>query len=168
MVNWNWEQMLELRATYERDMRDSITQYPVDWQGKRGEVDRYHGHNMAVATSWGLFPSSETVYIAQAPHLGTAACYTATYEAPENAAFWSITVYNGDGYMFSDNNNINSAVAEMNSNGTFTMHYGSDEVCGDVPNRIDTTDGWNILMRVYEPAQSVIDGGYTLPSIDEK
>ncbi|WP_076414400.1 DUF1214 domain-containing protein [Shewanella sp. UCD-KL12] len=168
MVNWDWEQMIELRSQYEVEMRDSITQYPNDWQGARGEVDRYKGHNMAVATSWGLFPSSETVYIAQAPELGTDICYSSTYQEPENTAFWSITVYNDQGYMFSDDNNINSRVAKQNQDGSVTMHYGSAEVCGDIDNRLDTTEGWNILMRVYEPDQSVRDGEYLLPPIIAK
>ncbi|MGF1736602.1 DUF1214 domain-containing protein [Photobacterium lutimaris] len=165
LPNWDWAGMLELRSSYEQEMRKTITQYPNDWQGKRGEVDRYEGHNMAVATSWGLFPSSETVYIAQAPDLDTNKCYTATYEVPENDAFWSITVYNDTGYMFSENNNINSEVAQMNQDGTFTMHYGNTDVCGDIANRLDTTEGWNLLMRVYEPAQKIIDGVYKMPEI---
>lgn len=165
MVNWDWEQMIELRTQYEQDMRSTITQYPNDWQGKRGEVDLLKGHSMAVATSWGLFPSSEVVYIAQGPDLGTDKCYSATYPTPENTAFWSMTVYNDEGYMFSDDNNINSAVAEINQDGTFTLHYGNQEVCGDVPNRLDTTEGWNLLLRVYEPAQHIIDGDYTMPTI---
>jgi hypothetical protein len=34
------------------------------------------------------------------------------------------------------------------------------EACGDVPNRVDVTEGWNFLMRVYHPGQSV----YQMPS----
>ncbi len=165
LVNWDWQGMMEMRSGYEQEMRDTITQYPSDWQGARGEVDRYEGHNMAVATSWGLFPSSETVYIAQAPDLGTEQCFTATYDVPEHGAFWSMTVYNDEGYMFSQHNNINSASMAMNEDGTATIHYGSEEVCGQVANRLDTTEGWNLLMRVYEPGQSVIDGDYKLPKI---
>ncbi|MCK6265870.1 DUF1214 domain-containing protein, partial [Vibrio sp. ZSDE26] len=167
MVNWDWEGMLELRASYD-DPFKAVTQYPNDWQGARGTVDLYKGHNMAVATSWGLFPSEETVYIAQSPELGTDTCYTANYEQPENTAFWSVTVYTAEGYMFSDNNNINSASTDKNEDGTVTINYGSVEQCGDVTNRLDTTDGWNLLFRVYEPAQSVIDGEYTLPTIVAK
>ena len=69
--------------------------------------------------------------------------------------------------MFSDNNTINGTTAKFNDDGTVTVYYGSAEDCGEPPNRLDITDGWNILMRVYQPAQSVIDGKYALPKISK-
>ena len=164
VVNWDWDEMMKLRASYENDFKQ-FTQYPSNWQGKRGAVDRYKGHNIAVATSWGLFPATECVYIAQSPGLDAKGCFSATYKVPDNDAFWSITVYNREGYMFSDNNTINGRTAETNEDGTVTVYYGSAEDCGKGANRLDTTQGWNILMRVYEPGQSVTDGKYRLPSI---
>ena len=164
MVHWDWDAMFEMRAAHEDDFTQ-VTQYPSNFQGKRGTVDRYKGHNMAVATSWGLFPSTECVYISQNPGLGAKGCFSATYKVPANDAFWSITVYNGDGYMFSDNNTINGTTAKYNEDGTVTVYYGSEEGCGNRDNRLDITRGWNILMRVYVPGQNVIDGKYTLPQI---
>jgi len=32
-----------------------------------------------------------------------------------------------------------------------------------VPNRLDVSEGWNFLMRVYRPGLSVLDGSYKLP-----
>ena len=166
-VDWDWEEMLRLRASYEDDYK-AVKQIPSDWQGERGTVDRYQGHNIAVASAWGLFPDTEAVYISQAPGLPSHGCFTATYEVPDHDAFWSITVYNGDGYLFSDNNNLNSASVAPNEDGTVTVHYGSPEDCGAQPlNRLDITDGWNILMRVYRPGRAVIDGEYLLPEITE-
>ena len=164
MVNWDWDAMLKLRAMYEQDFK-MIAQYPGNFQGSHGEVDRYRGHNMAVATSWGLFPSTECVYIAQNHGLSDKGCYSATYKVPEHGAFWSITVYNAEGYLFSDNNTLNGATAKYNDDGTVTIYYGRAEECGGRDNRLDTTKGWNILLRVYEPGRSVINGEYKLPVI---
>jgi len=41
--------------------------------------------------------------------------------------------------------------------------FGTKEQCGDVPNRLDAPDGWNFLMRVYRPGESVLSGSYKLP-----
>jgi hypothetical protein len=90
-------------------------------------------------------------------------CHKATYQVPENDAFWSITVYGADGLMKSDNNIVNSSNVTLNTDGTFDVNFGSREICGDVPNRLDTTEGWNFLMRIYRPGRSVLDGTYTLP-----
>ncbi len=62
--------------------------------------------------------------------------------------------------MKSDKSIVNSSNAKLNSDGTFTVHYGSKAVCGDVPNRLDVAEGWNFLMRVYRPGPSVVDGSY--------
>lgn len=89
-------------------------------------------------------------------------CHKATYQVQENDAFRSITVYGDDGYMKSDNNIINSSNVKLNSGGAFTAYYGSNEICGNVPNRVDVTEGWDFLMRIYRLGPSVIDGSYKL------
>ena len=164
-VNWDWDAMLAMRAAYEDDFK-RVEQIPSNWQGSRGSVDRYGGHNVAVASAWGLFPAGEAVYISQSPGLDAEGCYSATYPVPDNDAFWSVTVYNGDGYLLSENNNINTAARQFNDDGTVTIHYGSAEACGEQrQNRLDIADGWNILVRVYRPGQNVIDGQYKLPKV---
>ena len=130
--------------------------------GKRGEADDATRH-LGCAGAWGLFPNEDAVYINYNGHLSADKCHTATYQVPENNAFWSITVYGPDGYMKSVNNILNAANTKMNADGTFTVHFGSKEACGDVPNRLDAPEGWNFLMRVYRPGQSVLSGSYKLP-----
>ena len=45
----------------------------------------------------------------------------------------------------------------------FSVYFGSKDACGDVPNPLDVSEGWNYLMRVYRPGASIVDGRYTLP-----
>jgi hypothetical protein len=54
----------------------------------------------------------------------------------------------------------------LNDNGTFTVCLGSREACGEAPNRLDTSEGWNFLMRVHRPCTSVLDGSDTLPAVE--
>jgi hypothetical protein len=34
-----------------------------------------------------------------------------------------------------------------------------------VSNRLDVTEGWNFLMRIYRPGPGVLDGTYKLPEV---
>jgi hypothetical protein len=74
-------------------------------------------------------------------------------------------VYGSDGYMKSDNNIVNSSTVKVNADGTFTVYFGSKGACGDVTNRLDVSDGWNYIMRIYRPGAPVVDGTYKLPAV---
>jgi hypothetical protein len=157
---WDLQTLKALTAQYEKES----TRYS-SWKGMmgpRGQVDEKTRH-IAAAAAWGLFPERDATYLNYSGGHDYRVCHQATYQVPENKAFWSITVYGNDGFMKSDNNIVNSSNVKLNADGTFTVYFGSAETCGDVPNRLDTTEGWNFLMRIYRPGQSVQDGDYVLP-----
>lgn len=158
---WDQDSLNTLRAEYEQEFQN-YDRYPSDWQGPRGDVNETTRH-LAAAGAWGLFPEQDATYIVYVGGHDPEECVAATYEVPENQAFWSITVYGEDGYMKSTNNVANSSKAVMNPDGTFTVHFGPPDSCGDTLNRLDVSDGWNFLMRVYRPGSGVLDGTYKLP-----
>lgn len=160
---WDRDSMLELRTRYEKEFQ-KFDQYEPDWMGRRGKVNEKTRH-LAAAGAWGLFPEEDAVYINYTGPSDPSKCYTATYEVPENDAFWSITVYGSDGFMKSDNNIVNDRNVTLNSDGTFTVFFGGEEACGGRANRVDITDGWNFLMRVYRPGKDVLDRTYQLPGV---
>lgn len=131
--------------------------------GPRGKVDEARRHLVAAA-GWGLNPDADATYLMYAGEHDPAKGYAATYQVPENRAFWSITVYGDDGYMKSEKAILNSSSVKLNADGTFKVLFGSKELCGDVPNRLDVSPGWNFVMRVYRPGRSVLDGSYVLPA----
>jgi hypothetical protein len=131
--------------------------------GPRGKVDEKTRH-IAAAAAWGLFPEWDATYLNCKGTGDLKGCQRATYPLPENKAFWSITVYGADGYMKSENSILNGTNVKLNDDGSFTAYFGSKESCGDVPNRLDVSDGWNFLMRIYRPGPSVLDGSYNPPS----
>ncbi len=120
---------------------------------------------LCTAGAWGLSEDEHAMYAIYAPNLSADKCYTATYQVPPQDGFWSITMYDANKYLVSNDRNVlNKYNTVFNDDGTFTVHFGSKEHCGDVANRLDTVNGWNFLMRAYKPD---IDGfkAYKMPEV---
>jgi hypothetical protein len=106
------------------------------------------GGNQMVDNIWSVYPDSTDF-----------SCQSTTFEDPKNeGGFWSVTVYNKDGFLFAENN-VNSYRANMNDDGTYTVRFG----CEGQANNIDTktgneTDTWNAILRAYRPSKLVQSG----------
>lgn len=154
---WDAQSLKSPTHQYEKDS----AQYS-SWKGMmgpRGKVDEKTRH-IAAAAAWGQFPEGDATYLNYSGGHDPKVCHQATYQVPENNAFWSITVYGDDGYMKNENSIVNSSNVKLNTDGTFTVYYGSKAACSDIANRLDVTEGWNFLMRIYRPGSSVLDGTY--------
>ncbi len=161
---WDRDSMLALRKTYEQEFQ-KFDQYESDWMGPRGAVNESTRH-LGAAGAMFLFPEKDAVYINYTGPSDPEQCYRATYQVPDNDAFWSITVYGNDGFMQSDNNIVNDRNVTLNQDGSFTVYFGAETHCGQQANRVDITQGWNFLMRVYRPGESVLSREYRLPGVE--
>ena len=164
--DWDVDSMLALRSEYEAEFL-KFAQFEPDWMGPKGEVNEETRH-LAAAGAWGLFPEEDAVYINYAGPPDPTQCYSATYDTPETEAFWSITVYDDKGFMESDNNVINGRNVTPNDDGTFTAFFGSETACGAQENRVDISEGWNFLLRIYRPGPAVLSREYILPEVSLK
>lgn len=159
--NYNMEQLETLRGKLANEglALGSLN----NMQGARGTVDE-HLHLLGTATGWGLLPDANARYIGYVPKDGdSTGCYSANYKIPpfNESGFFSITMYDADGWMFSDKAILNKNNIVFNEDGSFDANFGE---CGDnAKNNLPITQGWNFIMRVYEPKLDQLDA-YKLPT----
>lgn len=132
--------------------------------GRRADVDPVR-HLVTTASAWGGLPETEAFYANVNPGLPVGE-YSITVGGVPVDAFWSVSLYNADGFFQPNDQNrysINSITATPNVDGTITINFGG---CNDQrPNCLPIMDGWNYLVRFYQPHPEVIDGSWTFPSI---
>jgi hypothetical protein len=132
--------------------------------GARGDVDPVR-HLIGTAMGWGGNPEREALYLSVAPRAndGTTVHRLRVSDVPVDA-FWSISVYNGQGY-FEPNRygvyTLNSLTAERDSDGSVTVQFGGyDE---KVPNCIPIVPRWSYVVRLYRPRPEVLSYAWTFP-----
>lgn len=148
-----------LQETHHSILKDFAKSGILDTEKMFGTED-YVDHDryiMGTAIGWGGATWKDNIYQFSKFFEGEE-CQTTTFDDPKNeGGFWSITVYDKDGFMFNDVANINSNVAEPNADGTFTVSFGCEGGINNIPIKNDT-GVWNAAMRQYTPSQAVIDG----------
>ena len=130
--------------------------------GKEVEVDQVR-HLLGAAFGWGGLPTYEAFYLTN-NEPRPAGRYQLTVNAVPVDAFWSISIYNKDGYFEKnkyDSYSINSVTAKQNEDGSVTVNFGPTEDGQD--NFLYVMDGWNYTVRLYRPSQEVQDGKWTFP-----
>ena len=82
-------------------------------------------------------------------------------------AFWSVSLYNAEGFFEKndiDGYVINSVMGERNEDGSMTVHLGG---CDDGrANCLPIMEGWNYIVRLYQPGPEILDGSWTFPDVE--
>ncbi len=161
---WNTAEVDELRAEYQAKAAklDNLN----DTSGAHGTLDP-EKQKMGVAVALGLLPPEDAMYLYRDYGLSKDICYSATYNKPgfDQPGFFSFTMYGADKYLHEGVSNLNDRTIKYNADDTFTLYFGSQQVCGDVDNRLDTpSDNWYLGMRIYRAQPQVVSGEYQLPT----
>jgi hypothetical protein len=133
--------------------------------GTKEEV-RPIDHLVGAAAGWGGLPRTAAFYILGSVDDNDGATpHDLTVKGVPVDAFWSITVYNVDGYLEANDlgvNSYNKFSADPNKDGSYTIHFGG---CSDGrSNCIPISPGWNYAIRMYEPLPETLDGTWRFPS----
>ena len=132
--------------------------------GRKEDVDPVR-FLLGTAFGWGGLPVEEAFYLNVNPDLPVGEYQLTVKDVPVDS-FWSISVYNKDGFFEKnalDVYSVNDVSGTPNKDGSFTVHFGG---CEDKRvNCIPLTEGWNYVVRLYKPRPEVIDGSWTFPDV---
>jgi hypothetical protein len=125
-------------------------------------------HLVCSASAWGGNPEKDALYLNVTPagNDGAAAYRLHVAEVPVDG-FWSVTVYNKDGYFTANPQNaysLNNITAAKNADGSVDIQFGGCDAT--VANCLPITDGWNYLVRLYRPRAEILDGSWTFPEAE--
>ena len=131
--------------------------------GKKEDVDPIR-HLLGTAWGWGGLPEEEAYYLNVEPNLPVGAYQLTVKDVPVDA-FWSISMYNKDGYFEANEHDaysVNNLTGTPNEDGSFTIHFGGDP--GSL-NHLPITEGWNYTVRFYQPRKEILEGKWTFPEV---
>lgn len=160
--NWDQESQKKVREALKTlgatlpDLRHAF--------GARNEVDPVR-HLIATATAWGGNPDKNAIYLNVTPknNDGKTIYKLTVKDVPVNG-FWSITVYNAEGYLQPNplnRYNLNNITAQKNADGSITVQFGGCD--NKTANCLPSLPGWNYIVRLYRPRKEILNGSWTFP-----
>jgi hypothetical protein len=132
--------------------------------GTKAQVDPIR-HLLGTAAGWGGNPDKDAKYVGFTPTRNDGVIvYKLSVKDVPVEAFWSVSVYNAQGYYEKnqyDAYSLNSVTAEKQADGTVNIQFGGCD--GKIPNCLPTMKGWNATVRLYRPKPEILSGKWTFP-----
>jgi hypothetical protein len=122
-------------------------------------------HLVGTALVWGGLPEKDGLYLPVTPagNDGTTVHKLTINDVPVDG-FWSITVYNADGYLQPNRDNaysVNNITAKKGADGSVAVQFGGCD--GEIPNCLPIMKGWNYTVRLFRPRPEILDGTWRFP-----
>ena len=120
--------------------------------GTKDEVDPIQ-RLISAATTWGGNPRKDAIYLNFTPpkNDGNTVYKLSVRDVPVHG-FWSISLYDGDGYYTKNDLNacsLNNITSKKNADGSVAIQFGGCD--GKIPNCLPIMNGWNYT--VLSPAR---------------
>ena len=120
--------------------------------GTKGQVDPIR-HLIGTAAAWGGNPDKDAIYLNVTPPKNDGATiYKLNVKNVPVDAFWSVSLYNAEGYYEKnayDAYSINSITGKKSPDGSIAIQFGGCD--GKVLNCLPIMKGWNYTVRLYRP-----------------
>lgn len=159
--DWNIEQMMTAR-----DALNTLAKLGGSNEGAFGTKEETDPitHLMFSAAGWGGLPLKNTFAEIGAVEKNDGTPHVLTVKDVPVNAFWSVIVYNADGFIPENSMGVysyNNVTAKPNDDGSITINFGD---CDDGhKNCLPISAGWNYVIRMYEPRPEILDGSWKFP-----
>jgi hypothetical protein len=132
--------------------------------GAKGQVDPVR-HLVGTALGWGGNPDKEATYLNVTPSKndGSTIYKLNVKNVPVNG-FWSISLYNAEGYFQKNEYNaysLNNLTAKKDADGSITVQFGGCD--GKAANCLPIMPGWNYTVRLYRTRAEILSGKWKFP-----
>lgn len=132
--------------------------------GKKEEVSPVR-HLIGAASGWGGNPEKEATYLNVTPaqNDGKTVYKLVVKDVPVDG-FWSISIYNAEGYYKPNNLNaytLNNITAKVDTDGSVPVQFGGCD--GKAVNCLPIMKGWNYMVRLYRPRAEILSGKWKFP-----
>ena len=141
-----------------------------DMFGKKEEIKPVR-HLIGAASGWGGNPQRDATYLNVYPTKNdgkTVYTMTVPKDVPVNG-FWSISVYNKEGF-FQKNDlesyTLNNITAKPAKDGSYQIQFGG--CTKTTVNCLPISAGWNYMVRLYQPQESILKGTWKFPVAQAK
>ena len=132
--------------------------------GLKNEVDPVQRLVSAAAT-WGGNPPKDAIYLTVTPPKNDGnTIYKLNVKDVPVDGFWSISLYNGNGYFQKNDLNsysLNNITAKKSEDGSVAIQFGGCD--GKISNCLPIMNGWNYTVRLYRPRQEILNGKWKFP-----
>jgi hypothetical protein len=122
-------------------------------------------HLIGTAMLWGGYPEKDALYLPITPARNDGdTIYRLTVKDIPVDGFWSLTVYNSEGYLQPNPYHsyaLNSLTAQKNPDGAINIQFGGCD--GKIPNCLPITKGWNYTVRLFRPRAEILNGTWKFP-----
>jgi hypothetical protein len=120
---------------------------------------------IGAASAWGGNPEKDALYLNVTPDQNDGkTVYRLNVKDVPVDGFWSISVYNANGYFEPNKENaytLNNITATASADGSIAVQFGGCD--GKAANCLPIVKGWNYLVRLYRPRSEILNGTWSFP-----
>jgi hypothetical protein len=132
--------------------------------GAEADVDPVR-HLVASAAAWGGNPDKDATYLNITPQNNDGKMsYTLDVRDVPVDGFWSISLYNSQGYYEKnpyDAYSLNNVTAKKSDDGSIEVQFGGCDA--KASNCLPIMKGWNYTVRLYRPRDAILSGAWKFP-----